>query len=93
MSAFATLSLNMHAYVYKSQRKADTYVYLRERENFDLLPAPLRERLGALSYVLEVALTPERRLAREDVAVVRANLADRGFHIQLPPDESRHADA
>ncbi|MBB5016340.1 YcgL domain-containing protein [Rehaibacterium terrae] len=83
----------MHAYVYKSQRKADTYVYLRERENFDLLPAPLRERLGALSYVLEVTLSPERRLAKEDPAIVRANLADRGFHIQFPPDEHTRADA
>ncbi len=83
----------MHAYVYKSQRKADTYVYLRERENFELVPAPLRERLGALVYVLEVALTPERRLAKEDPAVVRANLAERGFHIQFPPGEHARTDA
>jgi uncharacterized protein YcgL (UPF0745 family) len=50
----------MQAYVYKSQRKQDT-------------------------FVLEVALTPERRLAQVDAALVRANLAERGFHLQLPP--------
>lgn len=75
----------MHAYVYKSRRKSDTYVYLRERDGFDALPAPLRDALGELSFVLDVALTPERRLAQADAATVRANLAARGFHVQHPP--------
>lgn len=78
----------MHAYVYKSQRKADTYVYLRERDGFESIPEPLRTPLGALAFVLAVELTAERKLAREDVAVVRANLAARGFHLQFPPPES-----
>lgn len=75
----------MQAYVYSSLRKAETYLYLRERDAFGLVPAPLRERLGALRFVLEVALTPGRRLAREDADVVRRNLADHGFHVQFPP--------
>lgn len=75
----------MHAYVYKSQRKADTYVYLAARDDFACLPEAVRQQLGALAFVLEVALTPERRLARQDPAVVRANLAAQGFHIQFPP--------
>jgi|GEM_PF-600140 len=73
----------MHAYVYKSQRKADTYVYLAERDNFDTLPEPLRRQLGPLQFVLELVLTPQRRLAREDPAVVRRHLATRGYHLQL----------
>ncbi|MFT4257665.1 MAG: YcgL domain-containing protein [Pseudoxanthomonas sp.] len=75
----------MHAFVYKSRRKADTFVYLVARDDFARLPAPLRTQVGELDFVLEVALTPERKLAREDVAVVRQNLAARGFHIQFPP--------
>ncbi len=75
----------MHAYVYKSQRKADTYVYLAEREGFDRLPEPLRTQLGPLAFVLAVELTPQRKLAREDAAAVRANLVARGFHLQFPP--------
>ena len=75
----------MQAYVYKSLRKADTYVYLASRDDFERLPEPLRGQLGGLQFVLEVALTPERKLAREDVAVVRENLAMRGFHLQFPP--------
>lgn len=85
----------MQAYVYKSLRKADTYVYLATRDDFARLPEPLRTRLGALSFVLEVALTPERRLAREDASVVRGNLGTRGFHIQFPPqvDSDERTDA
>lgn len=75
----------MQAYVYKSRRKADTFVYLAARDDFARLPEPLRTQMGALDFVLEVVLTPERRLAREDAAVVRQNLAARGFHVQFPP--------
>ena len=78
----------MQAYVYKSRRKADTFVYLAARDDFARLPEPLRTQMGALDFVLEVALTPERRLAREDAAVVRQNLAVRGFHVQFPPQAS-----
>jgi uncharacterized protein len=75
----------MHAYVYKSQRKADTYVYLAQRDGFERLPEPLRTQLGALHFVLDVALTPGRALARENPEEVRRNLAARGFHLQFPP--------
>lgn len=75
----------MHAHVYKSLKKAETYVFLAARDDFGRLPEPLRTRLGPLQFVLEVRLTPERRLAREDPAVVRENLALRGFHLQFPP--------
>lgn len=74
----------MQAFVYKSLRKADTYVYLGARDDFARLPEPLRTQLGRLQFVLEVGLTPERRLARADAAVVRENLAARGFHLQFP---------
>ena len=75
----------MLAYVYKSLKKADTYVYLSAHDDFARLPEPLRAQLGALQFVLEVALVPERKLALEDPAVVRENLVMRGFHVQFPP--------
>ena len=75
----------MHAYVYKSLKKADTYLYLAKRDDFTGLPEPLRTQLGRLQFVLEVQLTAERKLARENPEVVRANLASRGFHLQFPP--------
>lgn len=78
----------MHAYVYKSQRKPGTYVYLAEREDFSRLPEALLSQLGPLGFVLEVDLVPGRTLATQDPAVVRENLAVRGFHLQVPPSRA-----
>jgi uncharacterized protein len=75
----------MQAYVYKSRRKSDTYVFLAARDDFTRVPGPLRAQLGELQFVLEVALSPERHLAQADPEVVRANLAAHGFHLQVPP--------
>ena len=75
----------MQAFVYKSQRRADTYVFLAARDDFARLPEVLRAQLGELAFVLEVALTPERKLARGNTAQVRQDLAAHGFHIQFPP--------
>jgi len=83
----------MQAYVYKSLRKADTYVFLAARDDFERVPGPVRAQLGELAFVLELDLTPERRLALSDADVVRANLSGRGFHIQFPPDASRSGPA
>jgi uncharacterized protein YcgL (UPF0745 family) len=74
----------MHAYVYKSLRKPDTYLYLSEKDAFELVPESVRLPLGELAFVLDVALAPERKLARVDVNVVIANLGARGFHLQGP---------
>lgn len=75
----------MQCFVYRSQRKADTYIYLRERDAFGVLPAGIAQTLGPFHFVIELALSPERKLAREDVNTVLANLAGPGFHLQLPP--------
>ena len=84
----------MQAFVYKSQRKEDTFVYLAARDDFERIPESLRTPLGPLVFVLEVALTPERKLARENVETVRQNLASQGFHLQFPPRifNLQHAD-
>ncbi|HVJ38387.1 MAG TPA: YcgL domain-containing protein [Stenotrophomonas sp.] len=75
----------MQAYVYKSQRKQDTYVYLATRDVFDAVPPALLAQLAPLAFVVEVALTAERKLALADAAQVRQALAERGFYLQMPP--------
>ena len=54
----------MHAYVYKSLKKADTYVYLAARDDFARLPEPVRGQLGALQFVLDVDLARQPDLAQ-----------------------------
>jgi len=70
----------MHAYVYKSQLKPDTYVYVPRRDDFSALPAPLLTSLGALTFVLDVTLDAQRRLAQADPDKVRSDMSERGFY-------------
>ena len=74
----------MQAFVYRSGRKPDTYLYLREKDAFTIVPEAVRAPLGTLDLVLEVALTPERRLARADAEIVRRNLERLGYYLQGP---------
>ena len=72
-------------HVYKSLHRADAYVYLAERDGFAVLPASVLDSLQPLKFVLELDLSTPRKLAREDFAVVCANIQSSGFHVQLPP--------
>jgi len=74
----------MHAYVYKSLRKPDTYLYLRDKDAFEQVPEAIRAPLGKLAFVLAVHLSEQRSLARVDIQVVRSNLNERGFYLQGP---------
>jgi uncharacterized protein YcgL (UPF0745 family) len=61
------------------------YLYLAEEGGFATVPKPLLERFGKPVLVMELELHEGRRLAREDVGTVMRNLAERGYHLQMPP--------
>jgi hypothetical protein len=84
-ASWSQVSTGMRCFVYRSEKRAEAYVYLREQDAFDLLPEAVRASLWPLTFALSFELGPERRLARVDAEVVRANLAQDGFHVQLPP--------
>ncbi|HEU4664354.1 MAG TPA: YcgL domain-containing protein [Dokdonella sp.] len=76
----------MRCFVHKSLRRADTYVYLRQPDGSDALPAALRDALMPMRQVLELELTPTRRLAQVDATRVIEALEQHGYYVQLPPD-------
>ena len=71
--------------VYRSDKKAETYVYLAEDMEFDDLPTQLQEQFGVPAFVLCLELSTELNLARVDVTKVLESLAEHGFYLQLPP--------
>ncbi len=77
----------MHCTIYKSQKLTDAYVYLAQRDQFALLPAPLRDRLGPLTVVTTLTLHPGRPLAFADNHRVLRQLLLTGFYLQLPPSD------
>ncbi len=62
------------------------YLYLREENQFEVVPKPLLKRFGTPVLVMELELHPQRQLAREDVESVVNNLQTQGFHLQMPPE-------
>ena len=76
---------NQEIKVFKSLKKLDTYLYLDKAQNFEELPSALRDSFGQYELVLEMELSPERKLARADANQVLADIALKGFYLQLPP--------
>jgi uncharacterized protein YcgL (UPF0745 family) len=75
----------MLCFIYKSLKKDGLYLYLDKKEDFSALPETLLANVGKLAFVMELELTPERKLAREDSQKVLASLKEKGFFMQLPP--------
>ncbi|MFK5950051.1 MAG: YcgL domain-containing protein [Methylococcales bacterium] len=75
----------MQSYIYKSLKKDELYLYLLKKDDFSEVPEPLLNSFGKIEFVMELEITPERKLAREDVAKVLASLQEKGFFVQVPP--------
>jgi uncharacterized protein YcgL (UPF0745 family) len=78
----------MHCFVYASLKKADSYLWLAQRDALDLLPESLILMLGELRFVMEVHLDEQRKLPVEDTEQVLDHLRTQGWHLQLPPQET-----
>lgn len=75
----------MQCFIYKSYKKDELYVYLLNKDDFSQLPAALLDSIGTPVFVMELDLTPERKLARADSAQVIRHLQEKGFFVQMPP--------
>lgn len=75
----------MHSFIYKSLKKAELYLYLEKKDDFSAVPQALYDSLGPLVFVMELQLTPERKLARESADKVIVSLKAKGFFVQMPP--------
>lgn len=74
----------MQVFVYTSQRRTDTYLYLARRDGFDAVPDALQTPLAPWRFVLEFELTPLRRMPRVEAATLAVNLQAQGYHLLFP---------
>ncbi len=77
----------MFCAIYKSLKKYDTYLYVAAKDDFSRVPESLMRLLGQPVHVMDLKLSPERKLAQEDVAEVMKNLQEQGWHLQMPRKE------
>ncbi len=75
----------MNCWIYKGSRRAETYLYLAGPDATEAVPDELLAALGTLEFVMELALDPDRTLARANPVKVIEELEQRGYYLQMPP--------
>ena len=71
--------------VYKSGRRADTYLFVKKRDVFDDVPEPLMEMFGSKTLVMIVPLSKRDHLGIADIDKVKVALVEQGYYLQIPP--------
>jgi uncharacterized protein YcgL (UPF0745 family) len=74
-------------WIYKGSRRAETYLYVPEENNFERVPGELLDAMGTLTFVMELEIDEQRRLARVDAKKVLESVSQTGYFLQLPPIE------
>jgi uncharacterized protein YcgL (UPF0745 family) len=74
----------MDCSIYKSPKKQDLYLYVARQDDLSRVPEALLSYFGTPEHVLDLDLTADRKLAREDPIEVLKNLREKGFHLQMP---------
>ncbi|MBB1441104.1 YcgL domain-containing protein [Shewanella sp. SG41-4] len=73
--------------VYKSGRRADTYLFVTKRDVFDDVPEPLMEMFGSKTLVMIVPLSKRDHLGIADIDKVKSALVEQGYYLQIPPPQ------
>ncbi len=77
-------------WIYKGSRRAETYLYVPEENNFERVPGELLDAMGTLTFVMKLEIDEQRRLARVDVKKVLESVSQAGYFLQLPPVEPQN---
>jgi len=75
------------AYIYRSEGKADHYLYLSKPISSveDVLPKKLLSLLGELTMAMEIKIDNSTKLVAADAKRVVSELAEKGYYLQVPP--------
>ncbi|WP_409425956.1 YcgL domain-containing protein [Pseudoalteromonas sp. RW-H-Ap-1] len=73
--------------VYKSKKKADTFLFVEKRDDFSKVPEPLMAMFGQPQYVMIINLAKRTQLGVADLDTLKQSLSDQGFYLQIPPPE------
>lgn len=73
--------------VYKSKKKADTFLFVEKRDDFSKVPEPLMAMFGLPNYVMLINLAKRSTLGVADLNIVKKTLTEQGYYLQIPPPE------
>jgi uncharacterized protein YcgL (UPF0745 family) len=83
-----TASVNsMFCKIFKSSLRADTYLYIPIEAEFSELPEGLLTHFGQPIFVMDLEVTRDKKLARNNADQILRDLSDQGYHLQMPADD------
>jgi len=71
--------------IYKSAKKEQTYLFVKSRDDFSMVPESLMLTFGTPTLVTLTNLATKEKLAFADIMKVKASLNEQGYYLQLPP--------
>lgn len=71
--------------VYKSPKKAETYLFVNKRDDFSSVPEPLLAHFGSPQLVTIINLSKRDKMGLADMEKLKAALVEQGYYLQLPP--------
>ena len=81
----------MKCIIFRCSRKEEMYLYLPFQDDEDKVLKELSDDLlkltGKLEKVMELELTPDRKLARANVDEVITSLQEKSYYLQMPPND------
>lgn len=77
----------MEVRVLRSDKRADTYIFVPQDGQYEDLPQGLRDEFGDAVPFLNFFLHQQKLLAQADAAKVLKSLREHGFYLQLPPSQ------
>lgn len=72
--------------IYKGSKQDDMYLYIPVKDDFERIPKVVQDKMGRFVHVMDLHLTADFKLAKEDAATILANFDKLGYHIQMPPE-------
>ncbi|MFT6269654.1 MAG: hypothetical protein ACJAVV_002481 [Alphaproteobacteria bacterium] len=79
--------------VYKSPRKADTFLYVEKRDDFAAVPEGLMKQFGVPIFVMLIPLSKRETVAGINRDKLVERIQAEGFYLQLPPKPKNLLDA
>jgi uncharacterized protein YcgL (UPF0745 family) len=73
--------------VYKSPKKVNTYIFVKNRDDFETVPTALMTTFGSPILVTLLNLATKTKLGFADLEKVKSNLTEKGYYLQLPPPQ------
>ncbi len=77
----------MQCYVYRSERKPNSYLMVPTQDDFSALSDELLKLFGEPEYSFNFELSPDRKMAQADAEEVLENFREKGFHLQLSSED------